>query len=208
MKKHKHLSQLLPLILATTIFTAHLSSAVDFLFNGFDDSAVACYGNATLDSRILTLTGDAGFEIGRALYPERIAAREPNTSLVLPFSTSFIFAMAPFAGRLAGHGMVFLFVPDAGIDAGVESASSQNLGFLNFSNNGDPDNHVFGVEFDVFRNQEFDDISDNHVGIDVNSLTSVSANEAGYWSVGILSNGWSSITGERIKFGLIMPTES
>lgn len=88
--------------------------------------------------------------------------------------------MAPFPGLLAGHGMVFLFVPHVGIDA----ASAQNLGFLNFTNNGDPNNNVFGVEFDVFRNQEFNDMNDNHVGIDVNSLTSVSAREAGYWSEG------------------------
>lgn len=88
--------------------------------------------------------------------------------------------MAPFPGLLAGHGMVLLFVPHVGIDA----ASAQNLGFLNFTNNGDPNNNVFGVEFDVFRNQEFNDMNDNHVGIDVNSLTSVSAREAGYWSEG------------------------
>ncbi|XP_057797500.1 L-type lectin-domain containing receptor kinase VII.1-like [Salvia miltiorrhiza] len=178
------MKKLIHRLILATIFTAHLTSAVDFLFNGFDDSAVSYYGNATLDSRILSLTGDAGFEIGRALYPSKIPTKDPNTSLVLPFSTSFIFAMAPFAGRLAGHGMVFLFVPYAGIDDGIESASSQNLGFLNFSNNGDPNNHVFGVEFDVFRNQEFDDINANHVGIDVNSLTSLNSSEAGYWSAG------------------------
>lgn len=67
---------------------------------------------------------------------------------------------------------------------GIDAASAQNLGFLNFTNNGDPNNNVFGVEFDVFRNQEFNDMNDNHVGIDVNSLTSVSAREAGYWSEG------------------------
>ncbi|GJX32037.1 L-type lectin-domain containing receptor kinase VII.1, partial [Tanacetum coccineum] len=36
----------------------------------------------------------------------------------------------------------------------------------------------FGVEFDVFRNKEFRDINDNHVGVDVNSLTSVNATAA------------------------------
>ncbi|KAL1562679.1 L-type lectin-domain containing receptor kinase VII.1 [Salvia divinorum] len=184
MKKHKHLSfQLLQLTVAT-IFAAQFTSAVDFLFNGFDSAAVSCYGNATLDSGILSLTGDAGFEIGRALLPSKIPTKDANTSLVLPFSTSFIFAMAPFAGRLAGHGMVFLFTPNAAIHEGIEAAASQNLGFLNFSNNGDPNNHVVGVEFDVFRNHEFDDINDNHVGIDVNSLTSINSSEAGYWSVG------------------------
>lgn len=65
---------------------------------------------------------------------------------------------------------------------GVEGASSaQNLGLFNFTNNGDPNNHVFGVEFDVFKNEEFGDINNNHVGVDVNSLASVQAHEAGYW---------------------------
>ncbi|WJZ96393.1 hypothetical protein VitviT2T_015085 [Vitis vinifera] len=69
------------------------------------------------------------------------------------------------------------------IVTGIEGASSsQHLGFLNRTNDGNPDNHVFGVEFDVFKNEEFGDISDNHVGINVNSLTSISAHEAGYWS--------------------------
>lgn len=40
---------------------------------------------------------------------------------------------------------------------------------------------MFGVEFDVFKNEEFNDINDNHVGIDVNSLKSMEAHEAGYW---------------------------
>ena len=40
---------------------------------------------------------------------------------------------------------------------------------------------MFGVEFDVFMNQEFEDIDDNHVGIDINSLTSIASHDAGYW---------------------------
>lgn len=86
--------------------------------------------------------------------------------------------MAPYRNRLPGHGIVFLFVPFTGIDG---SSSAQHLGLFNRTNDGVVDNHVFGVEFDVFENEEFGDISDNHVGIDVNSLTSVAAHEAGYW---------------------------
>ena len=37
------------------------------------------------------------------------------------------------------------------------------------------------IEFDVFKNQEFNDINDNHVGVDVNSLTSFTSYEAGFW---------------------------
>ncbi|CAN1229421.1 L-type lectin-domain containing receptor kinase VII.1 [Linum grandiflorum] len=86
--------------------------------------------------------------------------------------------MAPYEDALPGHGLVFLFVPFTGISG---ASSSQNLGFLNRTNDNDPNTHVFGVEFDVFANQEFNDIDDNHVGIDLNSLTSRFANTAGYW---------------------------
>lgn len=86
--------------------------------------------------------------------------------------------MAPYEGRLPGHGIVFLFVPHVGIEG---SSSAQHLGLFNFTNNGISSNHVFGVEFDVFKNEEFRDINANHVGIDVNSLISISSYEAGYW---------------------------
>ncbi|KAK4399123.1 L-type lectin-domain containing receptor kinase VII.1 [Sesamum angolense] len=154
---------------------------LDFLFNGFGPSDVSLYGNATIESRILTLTNDTTFSIGRALYPSKIPTKQPNSSLVLPFSTSFIFAMAPYEGRLPGHGIVFLFVPHDGIEG---ASSAQHLGLFNFTNNGNPNNHVFGVEFDVFKNEEFQDINANHVGVDVNSLNSASADEAGYWPDG------------------------
>ncbi|XP_075505504.1 L-type lectin-domain containing receptor kinase VII.1-like [Primulina tabacum] len=172
------------------------TSAIDFLFNGFGSSDVSLYGNATIQSRVLTLTNDTTFSIGRALYPTKVVTKQENTSVVLPFSTSFIFVMAPYVGVLPGHGIVFLFVPHTGIQG---TSSSQNLGLFNFSNNGLPSNHVFGVEFDVFKNQEFHDINDNHVGIDVNSLTSVSAYEAGYWPDQLEDDGGGSSDSNSFK---------
>lgn len=86
--------------------------------------------------------------------------------------------MAPYQGRLPGHGIVLLFVPHVGIEG---SSSAQHLGLFNLTNNGDSNNHVFGIEFDVFKNAEFQDIDANHVGVDVNSLNSIRAYEAGYW---------------------------
>lgn len=80
---------------------------------------------------------------------------------------------------MPGHGFAFVFLPFAGI---AGASSSQHLGLFNLTNDGDPNNHIFGVEFDVFKNQEFNDISDNHVGIDVYSLTSIASNVAGVWT--------------------------
>ncbi|KAF3451470.1 hypothetical protein FNV43_RR07565 [Rhamnella rubrinervis] len=172
---------LLLLILLSTITILSFPSvlALDLVFNGFNSSdSLLLYGNATVESRILTLTNRTTFSIGRALYESKIAAKRPNSSYVYPFYTSFIFSMAPYRGVLPGHGLVFIFVASTGINY---VASSQNLGFLNRTNDGLSSNHIFGVEFDVFKNEEFNDIDENHVGINLNSLKSTVAHAAGYF---------------------------
>ncbi|KAB2025503.1 hypothetical protein ES319_D06G153700v1 [Gossypium barbadense] len=179
MKKHQPKPVLF--ILAFIILSSHSVLSLDFFFNGFNSTNLFLYGIAQIDSRILTLTNETSFAIGRALYSSKIPTKTPNSSHVLPFSTSFIFSMTPSRNKdtLPGHGLVFIFTPNTGING---TTASQNLGLFNLSNNGDPTNHVFGVEFDVFANQEFDDIDDNHVGIDINSLTSTTSHTAGYYS--------------------------
>lgn len=169
---------LLLLFLLNMIVSCQPISAIDFVFNGFNSSSLLLYGNATIESNILSLTNRISFAVGRALYPSKIPTKAPNSSYVYPFSTSFIFAMAPYKNVLPGHGFVFIFAPFTGIDG---TNSAQNLGLFNRTNDGKFSNHVFGVEFDVFANQEFNDINDNHVGIDLNSLTSKFAEDAGYW---------------------------
>ncbi|XP_038893488.1 L-type lectin-domain containing receptor kinase VII.1 [Benincasa hispida] len=169
------------LLLSFPFLLFHSVSALDFLFNAFNSTDVSLYGNATIESSFIALTNQTGFSIGRALFPSKIPTKSPNSSLPFPFSTSFIFAMAPYRDVLPGHGLVFIFVPATGIDG---TAAAQNLGFLNFTLNGNPNNHVFGIEFDVFANEEFNDPDDNHVGINFNSLTSFVTGEAGFWSHG------------------------
>ncbi|XAR66468.1 Non-specific serine/threonine protein kinase [Bertholletia excelsa] len=163
------------------ILSLQSTFAVEFLFNGFDPSNVSLYGNATIESRVLTLTNLTSFSIGRAMYPSRIPTKDSSLSPTLPFSTSFIFSMSPFKGFPIGHGMVFFFASSPGIDL-HRVRPAQYFGLLNYTNNGDPNNHVFGIEFDVFNDPAFDDISDNHVGIDVNSLKSTMSQEAGYYT--------------------------
>ncbi|KAK2393546.1 putative L-type lectin-domain containing receptor kinase VII.2 [Trifolium repens] len=177
MIRHKNSHHLLHLL--STVFFLHFNSisTIDFIFNGFNSSNVLLFGNATIDSQILTLTHHQSFSIGRALYPQKIPTK--NSSFVYPFSTSFIFSMAPFEDTLPGHGLVFIFTPIKGIQG---TSSAQHLGLFNLTNNGNSNNHVFGVEFDVFMNQEFDDINDNHVGIDINSLKSYVSYDVGFWS--------------------------
>ncbi|CAN1123707.1 Probable L-type lectin-domain containing receptor kinase VII.2 [Linum perenne] len=149
------------------------SSSLDFIFNSnFNSTNILTFGNATVQSSILTITDAAPFSLGRAFYPSPIPTTITNSSSLLrPFHTSFIFSIVPPARPLLpGHGFAFLFSPVAGIRG---ATSSQHMGLFNLTNDGNPSNRVFAVEFDVFRNQEFNDLDDNHVGVDVNSLTSV-----------------------------------
>ena len=152
-------------------------SSVEFVYNtNFNSTNLITFGDATIDSSILSITNESTFSIGRALYPLKIPVKSSNS--ILPFSTSFIFSIALLKGFLPGHGFAFAFLPSSGL---AGASSSQHLGLFNFTNNGNPNSHIFGVEFDVFSNQEFDDINDNHVGVDVNSLKSVASNQAGFW---------------------------
>ncbi|WCJ30765.1 Concanavalin A-like lectin protein kinase family protein [Euphorbia peplus] len=183
MSPHIHLFLLLFLSLTFTHF--HSISPLDFIFNSnFNSSNLLTFANSTIQSSpsssssILALTNDTSFNIGRAFYPFKIPTKTPNSSTPLPFSTSFIFSISPVKDFLPGHGFVFVFFPFAGAEG---ANSAQHLGLLNFTNDGNPNNHVFGVEFDTFMNQEFNDLNDNHVGVDLNSLTSIAQESAGFW---------------------------
>ncbi|XP_015900965.3 probable L-type lectin-domain containing receptor kinase VII.2 [Ziziphus jujuba] len=177
----------LPFFFITTIsiiFSLNpVSPTTEFVFNtNFNSTNLLLFGNATIQSSILSLTYDSiTFSMGRALYPLKIPTKPTNSSSstgLLPFSTSFIFSVAPAEHLLPGHGFAFLFVPLPGMNG---TSPAQHLGLFNFTNDGKSNNHVFAVEFDVFENQEFKDIDDNHVGLNVNSLTSVASHTAGYW---------------------------
>ncbi|KAJ0250921.1 L-type lectin-domain containing receptor kinase VII.2 [Hirschfeldia incana] len=169
------------LFLVTSQLLFRPISCIDFVYNSnFTTTNTLLVGSATVDSppSILTLTNETTSTIGRGLYPSRIPASSSSSSSPLPFATSFIFSMSPYRNRLPGHGFAFVFLPSSETSA---AESAQHLGLLNLTNNGDPNNRIFAVEFDVFSNQEFDDINDNHVGVDVNSLTSVSSSAAGFY---------------------------
>jgi len=59
---------------------------------------------------------------------------------------------------------------------------NQHLVLFNNTNNGKQTNHVVAVELDTIYNSEFNDINDNHVGIDINGLESERSASAGYYS--------------------------
>ncbi|XP_057509370.1 L-type lectin-domain containing receptor kinase IV.2-like isoform X2 [Actinidia eriantha] len=87
--------------------------------------------------------------------------------------------MIPEIPVLGGHGLTFIMSPSMNF---TQALPSQYLGILNASNNDLASNHLLVIEFDTIKSPEFNDINDNHVGIDVNSLTSLASAPVAHYS--------------------------
>ncbi|KAL1201995.1 putative inactive L-type lectin-domain containing receptor kinase III.1 [Cardamine amara subsp. amara] len=148
----------------------------EFLYHGFFEANLLKYGSSKiLPSGILELTNSSRRQMGQAFYGFPISFNNPNNSSnSLSFSTSFVFSIAA-----PGHGLTFLISPSMDF---TQAMPSQFLGLFNTSNNGNSTNRILAVEFDTVKSNEFLDIDDNHVGIDVNGLVSVESAPAAFFS--------------------------
>ncbi|KAA8543837.1 hypothetical protein F0562_021986 [Nyssa sinensis] len=148
-----------------------------FIYNGFRGANLHLDGIAKIHSSgLLQLTNSSRLQSGHAFYQLPLKF---NTSKSLSFSTNFVFAIVPEWVNLSGHGMAFTISPSLDFKQAV---ASQYLGLFNTSNNGLSSNHVLAVELDTVMNTEFEDINDNHVGIDINGLKSIVSAPVTYFS--------------------------
>ncbi|XP_057839591.2 L-type lectin-domain containing receptor kinase SIT2 [Cryptomeria japonica] len=163
------------------LLTAQLDTS--FIFNQFDGSTLELFGNASVQSKAIFLTNQSQYTIGRAFYRYPVRMKDsgsPNSAL--SFSTSFVFKIMNAGSCLSrsGHGLAFIMTPHRSPEGFLPAGY---LGLLkNISSMGEASNHLFAVEFDTVTNVEFSDIDDNHVGVDLNDLTSVKSETAGYWN--------------------------
>ncbi|XP_062095556.1 L-type lectin-domain containing receptor kinase IV.1-like [Humulus lupulus] len=175
---------ILILLLSMTITVAPTSSQDDhrdpFVFNnGFKPSDLDLDGSAEITSNgHLRLTNGTKQNSGHAFFPNPVSFKATSNGTVSSFSTTFVFAIRSEFPTLSGHGIVFVIAPTRGLPGALPT---QYLGLFNRSNDGNATNRVIGVELDTIRNREFKDINANHVGIDINGLTSVKAEPASYF---------------------------
>ncbi|KAI3794455.1 hypothetical protein L1987_37087 [Smallanthus sonchifolius] len=128
--------------------------------------------------------------VGRALYSEPVQIWYKKTRKLTDFITHFTFSMNALNATNYGDGLSFFLMPfepeiPPGSFGGYLGLFSPASAF-NSSNN-----TVVAVEFDSFKNRW--DPSDNHVGINVNSIVSV-ANISWDSSIkdGRIANAWVS----------------
>lgn len=167
-----------------------------FVYSGFSSGT-----NLTLDG-VAGVTADGKLELtngtlqrkGHAFYPAPLRF-SPNRS----FSASFVFGILSDHAGLSAHGMAFV-VSGAGVDFSAALPSGY-LGLLNVTsnNNGSSSNRLFAVELDTMQNDEFGDLNDNHVGVDVNSLRSLQSYSAGYFDDNGEFRNLTLISGEAMQ---------
>ncbi|XP_048226333.1 L-type lectin-domain containing receptor kinase SIT2-like [Ricinus communis] len=176
----------LHIFLSLFLILKHISLAEEtkqFIYNGFTGSDLRLNGIAKiLPNGLLELTNTSYQQIGHAFFPVPMhlnSSLANNSSSSFSFSTSFVFAMVPELPGRGGHGIAFTISPSVELTGATDT---QYLGLFNTTNIGSVSNHLLAIELDTVRNREFRDINDNHVGVDINNLTSIQSAPAEYFS--------------------------
>ncbi|KAL6596658.1 hypothetical protein ACP70R_047301 [Stipagrostis hirtigluma subsp. patula] len=177
-----HLSFLPPLLLFLALnlvsFTT-VSSEDQFVYSGFSGSNLVLDGTTTVTpDGVLELTNHTVHLKGHAFHPTPWRFRKSPDQVVQSFSITFVFGMVPLYSDECTDGMAFLISPTKDFSG---AQHSQYLGLLNKTSDGKASNHIFAVELDSSKNTEFQDIDDNHIGININSLTSIRSQSAGFY---------------------------
>jgi serine/threonine protein kinase len=177
MQNKDMLSNLVLLVLLLISLVA--SEDTSFTYLGFQSENLSLDGIASVTSTgLLKLTDGTKQQKGHAFYPNPITFKNSSNGTASSFSTTFVFAIISEYRTFSSHGLAFVIAPTRGLPGALQA---QYLGLFNNSNDGNATNHVVAIELDTILNSEFGDINDNHVGIDINSLTSKKSATAGYY---------------------------
>jgi hypothetical protein len=148
-------------------FTSFNSTSIDEIIL-LDDAALDFSDYVVLNA-LSAATGTVP-GCGKLMYKEKVQMFYPSTGAVASFQTSFTFSILPAVGQETGDGFAFTFMPD---DV-TEGAGGGEMCIQVDRVDGTATNSYFAVEFDTFQNLVHNDPSNNHVGVDVNSFSSVS----------------------------------
>jgi hypothetical protein len=167
----KHMCLLLFLVLALVVSFG--AGDDQFVYSGFTGSNLTIRGAAAvMPNGLLQLTNGTEQLKGHAFYPSPLRFQKSPNNKLQSFSVTFVFGIISDHGTShSNDSMTFFIAPSKDfLDAAFPA---QFLGLLNPHNYGDPKNHLFAVELDTVFNGEFEDINNNHVGVNINSLCSI-----------------------------------
>lgn len=165
--------------------------AVEFVYNGFTNADLSFEGEASIDERgRLGLTSGLNIVgIGHAFHRYPISFRKTRSDPSMhSFTTSFVFEMTSSDGRhpaaqwnQGSDGVAFVI---SSTDKFLNDSllSGPYLGLFNMSNRSNASRNIVAIELGTIMNPRFNDVDDNHVAINMNSLISVNSHTAGFYT--------------------------
>ncbi|KAL4644435.1 hypothetical protein ACB092_02G164900 [Castanea dentata] len=153
------------------------AQSISFNFTSFQQNmndAITFQGDAFTSQGVLELTknqlvGSISYSVGRASYAEPVRLWDASTGRLTDFTTHFSFITKAVNISWHGDGLSFFIAP---FESNIPNNSSGGYHalFSAESANKTSQNQIVAVEFDSFKNDW--DPSDDHVGINVNSIVS------------------------------------
>ncbi|KAK1303944.1 putative L-type lectin-domain containing receptor kinase S.5 [Acorus calamus] len=164
------------LLILTFLCLLTETTTLQFSYPTFESSNSGDFNYAAgsnLDGGTLQITPDATtFNItnrsGRVTYKETFSLWKKKGSVVASFNTTFVLDIYPFT-RPGGEGLAFILANDRALP---DYSSGPWLGIVNQLENGTSVAPIVAVEFDT-RKSFPDDLDDNHIGVDINSVYSI-----------------------------------
>ncbi|KAL5819944.1 hypothetical protein ACOSQ3_023902 [Xanthoceras sorbifolium] len=151
------------------------ASSISFNMPRFhpDDNNIIYQGDAAPSVGAIELINKYQYtcRAGLATYANVVQLWESDTGKVSDFNTRFSFSIDTLGNAIYGHGLAFFLAP-VGFQIPPNSAGGF-LGLYNTTTIDSSSNHIVMVEFDSYKNVEWDpsDVG-GHVGINNNSLSS------------------------------------
>ncbi|XP_058099359.1 L-type lectin-domain containing receptor kinase IV.1-like [Magnolia sinica] len=171
------------------IYAASKVDGGDFIYNGFRGANLSLDGSAEITTDgLLLLANSIQQKKGHAFHPIPLNFK-PSQGKTQSFSTNFVFAIVPKYQEVRSYGTAFVISPSKEFPG---SEVGEYMSIFNPKTIGNSSNHIAAIEFDTYRNPEFGDIDDNHVGIDINGLNSNSSAPAAYFSN--MSGGFKNLS--------------
>ena len=147
----------------SSTFQLNSNNLIDFKGDAFSSNGVLQLTKNQIDDKIT-------FSVGRASYNQPVRLWDGRTKKLTDFTTHFSFVMKAIDPSRFGDGLAFFLAPFDSVLPNNSAGGYLGL-FSNESAFNTKKNQLVAVEFDSFKN-EWDPSSD-HVGINVNSIQSV-----------------------------------